>query len=825
MLADTEQRGALVQAEFIIAMHLLTSLKTGSIRNLPSVLPAPLYEAATRQSSAAPRQSPQSTGIPAIPRQMSGSAQGRTTSPLGRSPLGPQGTGQNGGDWVVTQADKVKFDQIFTDLDKGRKGYITGEEAVPFFSQSNLPEDALAQIWDLSDITSSGHLSRDEFAVAMFLIRQQRGNRTISLPSSLPANVIPPSLRNRQQDIASVFSPPPVAPVAPAPPPQPKSALDDIFGLDFSASPTPAFAEPQATGGSTASDPFTGGAPSSPVRPATSSNSFKPFVPSSSFGRGLTKHPTGDSTPSSSQQPTQHGGDDLLGDNDPEISKKLTGETTELANLSNQITSLSKQMQDTQTKRTATQNELTQASSQKQNFEQRLSQLRTLYEKEVADHRALEEQLRNARSDTSKLQSECMSLDVSYKDVQTQHQQVFAALQADQQENTKLREQIRVANAEIAQLKPQIEKLKSEARQQKGLVAINKKQLSTTESERDRLKTEAEDLARSNEEARKANTGSPASPTAKIASPALSTASGNNPFFNRTASTDIMGTFAPPPPRNFSETTFDDVFGPSFPTVGPSATPPPPTAPRTQATETSAASVSSAPTPGTSPKASRSATLHTEPPAPPESRQISSSFLPFPEQADSLSSSRQVSPPASRSEAFGGEKQQYPFPSDNTNSARIDAAREEEKADTPIAGPPPSDHATKEAEATADTTKSTDPFASTDQAKAKEDFENAFAAFSSSKSQDGWKDKSDPEPTKSRSAFETEFPPISSLERDDYSESDSEKGGFEDDFVPPVSSRQQTGEVRPAVPGSFPSETAFSDGGSSAPSKDPLDKR
>jgi epidermal growth factor receptor substrate 15 len=74
-LADTEQRGALVMTEFVIAMHLLTSMKSGALRGLPSILPAPLYEAATRRGSA-PRQSPNTTGasLSAIPRQLSGTA-------------------------------------------------------------------------------------------------------------------------------------------------------------------------------------------------------------------------------------------------------------------------------------------------------------------------------------------------------------------------------------------------------------------------------------------------------------------------------------------------------------------------------------------------------------------------------------------------------------------------------------------------------------------------------------------------------------------------------------------------------------------------------
>ncbi len=77
------------------------------------------------------------------------------------------------------------------------------------------------------------------------------------------------------------------------------------------------------------------------------------------------------------------------------------------------------------------------------------------------------------------------------QDLQNQHRQTVTALQADQQENANLKERMRVINAEIAQLKPALEKLRSDARQQKGLVAINKKQLATNEAERDRLKAEA----------------------------------------------------------------------------------------------------------------------------------------------------------------------------------------------------------------------------------------------------------------------------------------------------------------------------------------------
>lgn len=726
-LVDTEQRGALTAPEFIVAMHLLTSTNSGALRTIPAILPPALLEVAAGRGPA--RQSPR-PGNAAVPRQLTG--QQRTGSPLGR----PQGNV----DWLITPADKGRFDQLYLTLDKSNKGFITGEEAVAFFSQSNLSEDALAQIWDLADVNSQGQLNREEFAVAMYLIRQQRLNPATPLPATLPPNLIPPSRRVRPAPAAALpFDPPPMTK---SPPPQPKSAMEDLFGLDATpASPVhPApRQDPMSTGGS-AADPFAGPgipAPSSPIGAST----FKAFVPSSSFGRGLSTGSPAPSQPSASE--------DLLADNNPEESKNITGESTELANLSNQINTLSTQMQDTQAKRTATQNDLNQTNTQKQNFQQRLAQLRQLYEKEAQDTRSLEEQLRTARAETQKLQGECMTLEGTLADAKTQHQQVLAALQADQQENGNLRERIRVATGEIGQLKPQIEKLKMEARQQKGLVAINKKQLLTTEGERDKLKGEAETLSKAPEP--ESSRGDPGSAVDSVTSPAPSTASGNNPFFKRTASTDIMGVFSNP-------SVPDDIFGPT----GGASPVAAPFRPQTTGTSTTSANSFSTP-PSTSPILSRQTTLRAENPPPPESRQISSSFLPFTSQSESVSSSRQVSPPASRAD---GSVSEGPSAKD-----KIEEADTTEDAKTPTAGE--TQTAAKEEAA---------PFGDDDQAKAKADFDNAFAAFTSSKPAAAAVVPVADAP-KSKGAFDAEFPPISEIERDE-SDSESDEGGFDDDFAP-----------------------------------------
>ena len=871
-LADTEQRGSLQVTEFVIAMHLLASFKSGALRALPNILPAGLYEAATRRPPS--RQSSSAGAMSAIPRQFSGAgAAPRAGSPL-RTGYGvpqqfPQQTGFTN-DWAVTPADKARFDGIYSTLDKTNKGFITGEEAVPFLSESKLPEEALAQIWDLADINSAGRLSRDEFAVAMYLIRQQRGKRDgrESLPASLPPNLIPPSMRNQVRPTQQ-----PTAPDFDSPAPSlPKSAAEDLFGLDALSSPSPAPAQaPLSTEDSNSlagsrqfdNDPFANKAPTSPTQnsPQQQSNVFKPFVPSSTFGQGLTYNATGGSNSSGPSQargfqPQNSASEDLLGDNDPEISKRLTNETTELANLSNQVGTLSKQMQDVQGQRATTNNELTQQQSQKREFELRLGQLRSLYEQEVKDVKSLEERLTTSRNDTKKLQTDMAMIDGTYQDLQNQHRQTVTALQADQQENANLKERMRIVNAEIAQLKPALEKLRSDARQQKGLVAINKKQLATNEAEREKMKAEAEELNKSIEEDKKelAAAAKAQSPP-QVASPAPSTMSANNPFFRRQGSTSEPPTspFAHSPVASQqNDRSFENVFGPSFAAAAAEHEAAPLTTFRqdSEVRSPSGALASTLPIRSMtgsgsgfpSPSASSPSTTNRElpqasepPPPPPESRQMSSSFLPFPTDHDeSMSSSRQVSAPNSRfgegstgvdtptnyigttptgsSTAGPAETTRAISPGLDRKSNASPAGNEASKDSIPGAFPGEINSgivATPTGGSSLSEQAAADPFGAgkepTRSATAKDDFDAAFAGFGApAKTQE--RSHTGNSSTEGSSAaapagFNKEFPPIAELDHDDDSDSASEGGGFDDDFAPasPGHTRKVSSSLGPAL--------------------------
>jgi epidermal growth factor receptor substrate 15 len=667
-LADMEQRGALGVTEFIIAMHLLASVRTGAMTQVPTSLPPGLYEAARRGANLV-----QGRHEPAAPilRQFSGAGSQRNQSPLGRAPYStpPTTAQQTGGDWAISPQEKQTYDNRFSKVDTLGRGFITGEQAVQFFSDSGLPEDVLAGIWDLADINSEGQLNKDEFAVAMFLIRQQR-QPGATLPSTLPQHLIPPTMRN---------GPPPIPAQEPAPfaVPQPKSAADDLFGLDaFSAPASAPTQNPQLTGGSFSKPPFdndpfaskttspTSPHPFQPV-PRNPASTFKPFLPTSSFGQTLASQSTGQSSssqPQTRQQPSAM--DDLLGESDPDINKKLTQDSTELANMSNQMSTLRTQMQEVQNKKVTTESDVNSISTQKRDLELRLSQFKSQYEQEVKAMKALEDKLATSRNEARKLQQELAMVEGTYQDLQTQHREVGSALEADQRENINLKERIRQVNQEISQLRPQLDKMRSDARQQKGMVAINKKQLVTNEGERDRIRTEMNELSKAAEEPVR----SPPTQTPNVVSPATSTASHNtNPFFRK----------SPPPaadnsmsPSGFSQgphRDFDSVFANSF---APPQTAAPPTSFRsdiqTQVPQFSGSVRSSdgpdVPTPSTSPPLSsyQESPRTGEPSAPPESRQFASSFLPLRDtntRSESFSSSVKASAPASR---YGGPGNETP---------------------------------------------------------------------------------------------------------------------------------------------------------------------
>lgn len=857
MLSDREQTGSLDQTEFIVAMHLLTSMKTRSMTALPNILPAAFYQAAARRGAPPPpvnRAAPNAAGIP---RQFSGSAVGgppRTQSPLARPPTygtpPPMSAQTTGPQWLITPQEKAKYDQFFSTVDTQRRGVVTGEQAVRFFSDSGLPEDTLASVWDLADINSEGQLTKDEFAVAMYLIRQQRMPNAAPLPAFLPPALVPPSMRKQNLQQQTEQTTAPAFDNANNTSNMPKSAADDLFGLDEMTAPQvqqPAL-QPQSTGASATRDPFNPSMPTSPSspqrfqpQPQQGSSHFKPFMPTSAFGASLANQNTGGSVASSqgpaassfpqqvqqqSRAPQPAGMDDLLGEDETSAveTSKITNDTTELANMSNQIGNLRNQMEQTQTKKATSQAELNATAARKKDLEVRLQQFRAQYEQEVRTVKDLEQQLTASRESTKKMDQELALLEGTYQDLTTQHQTVLQALQADQAENANLKQRIDQLNAEISRLKPELEKMKMDARQQKGRVSINKKQLATNEGEHERLQSEKAQLER--EAAASPPPAEPVPASREVTSPALSTLSATNPFArmnsgdaSRSASPAMAMGGAPTP------SAFDQLFGPSFAQPGSrSATPPATsfgghTAP-VAAAATAAATAAAVPTvadsvssegrstPSVTPPPLSDATREAPsadapPPPPPESRQFTPTELPIGglrPSAESETGSTQVVPPASRA---GGTDTPREIETPGVTSPEQLAEHipggfpgHEGPVTETTPGAFPGDGAQSQTAAKEISGPSTTATPSAVPTSNKDDFDSAFAGFGnndqSTAAQDPFATTSNENEKAHSRGFSSEFPPIQNLDLEDESDSDSDddsEKGFGDNFASPSTTK------------------------------------
>lgn len=695
----------------MIAMHLLASYRNGTLRALPQLLPAGLYEAASRRGGPRPitgsRPSSGVASISPVNRQFSGSGFS-TASSSGIRPPTQQPQPPPGDEWAIGTREKETFDQVFSTLDTENRGYITGDQAVGFFSNSRLPEEVLAQIWDLADINSEGRLNRDEFAVAMFLIRQERTKRDPrdTLPQKLPSNLLPPSMRRAppaaSRPTAAVSDPAPIITAQ-------KSAAEDLVGLDASTSPGPQVPSSTTDQQLRSPPPFLVQGSTQGYQAPQRPSSFEPFVPSVSFDQAM-RAPTSNASPQTAGFPNldrsvrsetlqqKSAMDDLLGDNDPEISKKLTQETADLANLSNQVSNLTSQMQQVKAKRVSTEQDLSKAQTQKHEFEVRLTQLRSAYEQENLVVKALGERLLLSKNELRILEQDIARIHLTHQDLQAQHKELAAVLEADKRENAAIKERIRQSNVEVDLLRPQLEKLKSDARQQKGLVAINKKQLATNEIERARIKreiegasTELEEATREAEEsARKLCEGPEVDGSRALSLDATTTrpspATNMNPFLRRPptelSAQGDSSAFTASNTASPNHTAFDNFFGPP-PTVhhevgpatslsvrSPVISDEQPSTPAVS-TRLSEGQITVSPSDSALSTAAEIDTPHI-PPAPPRSRQITSSFLPLRnlQRSDSASSSVVVAPPGSRAGGASGSQTPTDLRPPNMGSTR-----------------------------------------------------------------------------------------------------------------------------------------------------------
>ncbi|XP_078074682.1 epidermal growth factor receptor substrate 15 isoform X2 [Mustelus asterias] len=181
-LSDTDRDGLLDRDEFAVAMYLV--YRALEKEPVPFSLSPALVPPSKRKKASVP------SSVPLIPSPPSSKESRQSLPPVGI--LSSKTPVVQAVKWVVTPADKTKYDEIFMKTDKDQDGFVSGVEVKDIFLTTGLPPTTLAHIWALCDTNDCGKLSKEQFALALHLINQKI-TKGVDPPQVLTAEMMPPS--------------------------------------------------------------------------------------------------------------------------------------------------------------------------------------------------------------------------------------------------------------------------------------------------------------------------------------------------------------------------------------------------------------------------------------------------------------------------------------------------------------------------------------------------------------------------------------------------------------------------------------------------------
>lgn len=526
-LVDVANRGSLDLAGFVMAMHLIHGVLSGTLKLLPPFLPDHVWLLVRK---ADPSSGARATSYSSVLSQQTvrhAPENSRVALVAEQIPQLPPPADE----WVVLQTQLLQMDSIFDSLDRDHTGHLSADQVASFLMTLRLDQADLAAIWDLADIQNTGVFGRLEFGLALFLVNRRRAGH--ALPNVVPDSLVD-SIKNRAGaapaqplQLSQPHPPAPVQPPQPAPAASPlsskPSALDEL--ADIFGTPEP----PKITATTTSSDlSYTSDLPK--VRKQLTSS----FKPTSSFGQTLLSHTDspsliGDDVGHSPTKPTQpspalspapdtkaravdyealrsvpppppksrdtsavnstvsapvsapvlsssvvnpavsspsasrqlsdftpaSANNDLLADAD--VSGQLSEATSDIANISNQVKSLTGQTSNLHEKKIRAEQELARILAIKQEIEAKLKQLRTSYANEVAQVEQVEANLASAKEESEALRSEASITEAKLNLISTELNEKQMAVEELQKTNSSLKEKLGNMNAEIADLQKEAE--------------------------------------------------------------------------------------------------------------------------------------------------------------------------------------------------------------------------------------------------------------------------------------------------------------------------------------------------------------------------------
>lgn len=330
----------------------------------------------------------------------------------------------------------------------------------------------------------------------MYLINKKLGG--IDPPASLPASLIPPSLRGGEQQQQQQQ--------------QQSQTQRDLFDL-FADSP-PASAGPTQQTQTQAGNYF-----AAPVSVNTTGQGQKQ-LPGGTESFGTTTFGESFSLEKLGWRLMRFVvGTDLMGDDEAPspvvaqqprappsrsastIQPQATGPkpvrdySAEVGNAKNSLDSTTRAVDALQKEKAELEQKESSSAAQLKEIELRLSSVRAQHDNETRIVDDLKRRTREQTESLTKLRSDLISKESELSALRAEKDETEQALLRDKEEVRTMGKRMKEVQEETDKLKTLLEKMKKEARQQRGMVAIAKKQVQTIEGGRDVVQREMDDVA------------------------------------------------------------------------------------------------------------------------------------------------------------------------------------------------------------------------------------------------------------------------------------------------------------------------------------------
>ncbi|KAL2919396.1 hypothetical protein HK105_201040 [Polyrhizophydium stewartii] len=473
-LVDPAGTGRLPLTQFIVAMALITKLRTKALAALPPVVPPELLKSASGFPASTPAAGLASPGPSRPGGGFWDNHQFGTDSTMARSkPDLPALTAQRTGTLsssdrlaaVTTDDEKKQFYGFFDQLDSQKQGFLTGEVASVFFLKSNLPPSDLAQIWNLVDVGATGRITRDGFAAAMSLIRKRMAGAPIPASLAVPAATPAAPKTASLLDPVDPFDPlggSAAGPSIPAPALAPKPVAD-LFSFDSAPSPAPL---PSTQGGLAA--------PGS----TTALNSV-PGLGASISGLGASA--------SSFTIPTLPAAMSMYAEA-AEREADLAARKEEVKRLTEQLKLLHPTADELKAKHAEIDAEYKAITDEKNKLTIQLSQLRATYDAEVQIVRESQQMLVTEKMRLDAARLELSQIEDAVAAVKQEKTTLLDMTQSLQHELTEAKKSIQERTDETNAMRAELEKVRADVRQQQQLADVNQKLLASAQAENQRFK-------------------------------------------------------------------------------------------------------------------------------------------------------------------------------------------------------------------------------------------------------------------------------------------------------------------------------------------------